>query len=124
MGRDKALLPVAHGRTLLEQTAALVAPLVPDVRVAVQPGVTPDPVRRRFPLLTDPAPDLGPTGGLRAARAADPGAAWLVVACDLPGLTAEALAALVAGRDAAAAPSRCAPYTNPLRWRAFAAGRR
>lgn len=103
MGRDKALLPVADGRTLLEQTAALIAPLVPDVRVAVQPGTPPDPVRRGFPLLTDPAPDLGPTGGLRAALAADPGAAWLVVACDLPGLTAAALAALVAGRDAAAA---------------------
>jgi GTP cyclohydrolase I len=100
MGRDKALLRV-DGQTLLERTADILGAFVTDVRVAVQPGSPADAVRRRFPLLADPAPDLGPAGGLLAALAADPAAAWLVVACDLPGLDRATIAALVAGRDPA-----------------------
>lgn len=100
MGRDKALLDLG-GETLLERTVRLLREFVDDVRVAVQPGAVPDAVRARFPLVSDPAPDLGPAGGLLAAHAADPAAAWLVVACDLPGLDRATLAGLVAGRDPA-----------------------
>jgi GTP cyclohydrolase I len=98
MGRDKALLEI-NGQTLLERTAALLREQVADVRVAVQPGGALDPVRAHLQPLVDPGPGLGPAGGLLAAHGADPAAAWLVVACDLPGLDRAAIATLIAGRD-------------------------
>jgi len=55
-----------------------------------------------------PLPDtflgLGPLGGILSAFRHDPNAAWLVLACDLPFLTADVLRQLVAGRQ----PSRLA----------------
>jgi molybdopterin-guanine dinucleotide biosynthesis protein A len=47
---------------------------------------------------------LGPVGGILSAFQRDPNAAWLVLACDLPFLTATTLRELVAGRQ----PSRLA----------------
>jgi GTP cyclohydrolase IA len=102
MGRDKATLPI-DGTTLLQRTAALVGMVVADVAVAVRPDRPVDAARAAFPLLKDPGHGLGPGGGLRAAHAADPAAAWLVVACDLPGLDVSLLRSLAAGRDPAMA---------------------
>ena len=42
----------------------------------------------------------GPLVGILSAMAAQPGRAWLVVACDLPLLTRLTLDTLIAGRDA------------------------
>jgi molybdopterin-guanine dinucleotide biosynthesis protein A len=44
-------------------------------------------------------PGKGPLSGILAAFEARPDASWLVVACDLPRLDREVLAALVSGRN-------------------------
>jgi GTP cyclohydrolase I len=98
MGRDKAAL-VLEGRTLLERTVALLQEFTMRVSVSVRKDQQDDALRRGFHLLPDPTPELGPAAGLLAAHAADPRAAWLVVACDMPWLNRDTLARLVAGRD-------------------------
>lgn len=100
MGRDKAAI-VVSGATLLEAAVRLVAPFVADVRVAVRSDQAADPLRRRFHLLLDPPGLAGPAAALVAAHGDDPAAAWLVVACDMPGLDAGTLAALAGARDPA-----------------------
>jgi molybdopterin-guanine dinucleotide biosynthesis protein A len=53
----------------------------------------------QLPYLQDQFLNLGPTGGILTAMQANPNAAWLTVACDLPFLRAETLQYLVAQRD-------------------------
>lgn len=98
LGRDKAALAIG-GASLLERTVALLGRVVPDVRVAVRPDQLADPLRRRFALLTDAFEGVGPAAGVLAAQGFDPAAAWLVLACDMPGVDASALNALVAARN-------------------------
>jgi molybdopterin-guanine dinucleotide biosynthesis protein A len=69
-----------------------------------------------------PLPDtflgLGPLGGILSAFRHDPNAAWLVLACDLPFLTADTLRALAAGRQparlATAFQSPSSDFPEPL----------
>lgn len=112
MGRDKAALVIGT-RTLLEDTVDLVKPFVASVKVAVRPDQVDEPLRRRFDLLSDPPGLAGPGAALVAAWRHAPDAAWLVVACDMPGLTPEVLAALVAARD---------PHRGGTAWRGPHAG--
>lgn len=98
MQRDKALLDYA-GKSQLERAVELLASVTPDVRVSVRADQAGDPLRSRFAQVVD-GPDVqGPAAGILAAQQADPQAAWLVLACDLPRLDAATLATLVAGRD-------------------------
>lgn len=101
MGRDKAALEYG-GRTQLERAHALLAPLVAHTFVSVRADQAAEPLRARFAQVVD-APDgpPGPAAGLRAAQLAHPGAAWLVVACDLPFLDVATLQHLIARRDPA-----------------------
>jgi molybdopterin-guanine dinucleotide biosynthesis protein A len=101
MQRDKALLDYA-GQTQLERAVALLQQVTNDVRVSVRADQIHDPLRSRFAQVVDGSGVQGPAAGILAAQQADPAAAWLVLACDLPMLDAATLAALVAGRD----PSR------------------
>lgn len=89
MGRDKATLRL-DGRTLARRAADLLAAVCPEVVVAdrgrgVVPGV---------PSVADGA-GRGPAAGLLGAAREAPGRALLVLACDLPGVPAPLLAALV-----------------------------
>ncbi|HKP98234.1 MAG TPA: NTP transferase domain-containing protein [Fibrobacteria bacterium] len=54
------------------------------------------------PQIHDSFHDMGPLGGILSALKAHPGAAFLVIACDLPFLDGPSLAALAAGRDPSA----------------------
>jgi molybdopterin-guanine dinucleotide biosynthesis protein A len=81
MGRDKALL--SWGDTdLLDHALARLRMVTDDVRILSGPE------RRYFdrgvPVVVDPAPDLGPLGGLAAALEAASGAEILLVGVDLP----------------------------------------
>jgi molybdenum cofactor guanylyltransferase len=91
MGRDKALLPYG-AVTLVEHVAARVAAAAGSVALVGAPE------RYRalgFRTLRDRAPGLGPLAGLCAALGAS-GASWnLVVACDMPLVTAEFLSRLL-----------------------------
>ena len=112
MGRDKAGILI-EGTTLLERTVALLDGCVTSVRVSVRADQVDDQLRRQFPLLPDAGTGLGPVNGLRAAHLEDPAAAWLVLACDMPGLDRRVIEALVAARDPArAATSWRSPVTG------------
>ena len=98
MQRDKAALEYA-GQTQLARAVALLEPLVARVFVSVRADQLGDPQRANHACIVDVVPDLGPIGGIHAALHAHPGAAWLVLACDLPFLDAATLQQLIAGRD-------------------------
>ncbi len=92
MGQDKAELP--WGATdLLGHALARLRTVVDDVRILSGP-------ERRFsdrgvPVEVDPAPDLGPLGGLVAALEAAPGGDVLLLGVDLPLIRPALLARLI-----------------------------
>jgi molybdopterin-guanine dinucleotide biosynthesis protein A len=87
------------GREQREVAAALLAEVCQDVFVSCRAEQAAE-----LPAGLQPLPDtflgLGPLGGILSALRFDPNAAWLVLACDLPFMTADALRQLVAGRQA------------------------
>jgi molybdopterin-guanine dinucleotide biosynthesis protein A len=99
MGRDKATLDYG-GRTQLESAHALLSRHCERAFVSVRADQASEPTRARLPQIVDGAAGSGPIAGIAAAQAAHPGAAWLVVACDLPLLGDATLEYLVAQRGA------------------------
>lgn len=106
MGRDKAILAYQEGVPHVRRTADLLADVCERVFVscrADQAGENENPVLASLPSSVGRIPDTfeigGPLNGILSALATFPDAAFLVVACDLPFLSAEALATLVAERD-------------------------
>jgi molybdopterin-guanine dinucleotide biosynthesis protein A len=91
MGRDKALLPF-RGGPLAAHVAAAVAEAAGSVALVGDPGKY---GRLGFPVLPDRSPGAGPLGGIETAlshTAAD----WnLVLACDMPAVSAEFLRGLL-----------------------------
>lgn len=98
MGRDKAAIELA-ARSLLDRAVTNLRNVVPDVRVAVRPAQAGDPLRAAYPLVLDEFNGMGPAAGLLAAHAQFPDSAWLVIACDMPLISAALLAQLLAVRD-------------------------
>lgn len=97
MQRDKAGLEYA-GRAQLARAMELLAPRVARCFVSVRDEQRLEPGRAAYPSIADLQPDLGPIGGIQAALHAHPQHAWLVLACDLPFLTAATLDHLLASR--------------------------
>jgi molybdopterin-guanine dinucleotide biosynthesis protein A len=95
MGRDKALLPWGNS-TLVELIAGRVLQAAGSVTLIGPPD------RYRslgFPALADLVPEFGPLGGIYTALSAT-AAGWnLVVACDMPSVTAELLEELLAAAE-------------------------
>jgi molybdopterin-guanine dinucleotide biosynthesis protein A len=112
MQTDKGALHY-HGLDQRQYTAALLSEFCPDVRVSVrldQAASLPSGLK----ALPDTFLGLGPLGGILSAFQADPNAAWLVLACDLPFLTRDTLEYLVGNRQ----PARMATsFRSP--WDAF-----
>jgi molybdopterin-guanine dinucleotide biosynthesis protein A len=98
MKRDKAALLYA-GKSQLDRAVELAARCVDRVFVSVRPSQSVDATRARYPLIVDSLPGQSPLIGIRSALAAEPAAAWLVIACDLPFLGKETLSRLLAERD-------------------------
>jgi molybdopterin-guanine dinucleotide biosynthesis protein A len=98
MQRDKATLDYG-GQGALERTLALLAPLVGEACVSIRADQAGDPRRAAHACLPDLIAGIGPIGGIHAALHADPTAAWLVLAVDLPFLDAATLQQLVAARQ-------------------------
>lgn len=101
MGSPKQLLAV-RGQALLEGVAAALAPHVERL-VLLGDGVVPQSLARLERLVDSPAA-RGPLAGLLAAFACAPQAAWIAAACDLPRVSAAAVAWLLTQR----APGRVA----------------
>ncbi|KID86047.1 molybdenum cofactor biosynthesis protein C [Metarhizium guizhouense ARSEF 977] len=102
MGEPKHLLSMGHGSTLLQHPFDLLHEVCPSEKVYISLAQESPPA----PLLggrkdaakfiydsepNDSSESAGPAAGIIAAHRADPGAVWLVVACDYPLLTTEAL---------------------------------
>lgn len=100
MGEDKASL-VVGGRTLLEGSVELLQQLVISVHVGIRADQATDQLRRRFAVLIDEPGLAGPAAALAAAWQHDPACAWLVLACDMPGVERGGLDVLIAARDPA-----------------------
>jgi molybdopterin-guanine dinucleotide biosynthesis protein A len=99
MGRDKALLP--YGRaTLIEHVAAQVAAAAGSAALVGPPARY---ARLGYPVIPDCFRGGGPLAGIQAALAASPAQWNLVVACDMPGVTAEFLQELLAAAEASGA---------------------
>ncbi|MCU0450045.1 MAG: NTP transferase domain-containing protein [Bernardetiaceae bacterium] len=96
MGHDKGLIAY-HGRPQREYALDLLAPFCERAFISCRPDQVAE--LAHLPHLPDTFLGLGPLGGILSAGQAHPHAAWLVVACDLPLLTARTLAYLVQHRD-------------------------
>ncbi|MBC6991307.1 NTP transferase domain-containing protein [Hymenobacter sp. BT491] len=98
MQTDKGRLRY-HELEQREYAAQLLAAVCQDVHVSCRPDQLADLPPGLTPL-PDRFLDLGPMSGLLSAMQLDPNAAWLVVACDLPFLSAATLQHLVEHRNA------------------------
>lgn len=112
MGRDKAALVYQDGVPHARRTADLLAAVCERVFVSCRADQESDPALAGIEKIPDAFEIGGPLNGILSALAAHPGKAFLVAACDLPFLSAEALATLVAARDAGRAMT---VFENPLR---------
>jgi molybdenum cofactor guanylyltransferase len=104
MGRDKTLLEL-EGEPLVQRAANLVRPLVSEVTLVISapPSLAPEGTNRDstfgLPTVADNWPDAGPLGGIATALAAATSPWCLILACDMPFLTAEWLAFLLGRID-------------------------
>jgi len=97
MGRDKASLVVfGGGPTQAQGAVALLRKFCARTCISLRPGQAVPAGLEAMPVLQDSPLAQGPLAGILAAFEEDPGAAWLVLACDLPFVSGELLALLVA----------------------------
>jgi molybdenum cofactor guanylyltransferase len=107
MGRPKALLPY-HGTTLVEFVAECVREAAGSVALIGGPlqfG------HLGLPVFADTIPGCGPAGGILTALQATATDWNLIVACDMPGISAEALCDLL--QRAETAPTACVAAAAP-----------
>ena len=97
MGTDKAAVQFG-GDALLDRAVVALSGVVAEVYVSARQVQRKEVLRSAYPLIVDKHADIGPAAGILAAHVADPAAAWLVIACDMPLLDKESLAILRDGR--------------------------
>ena len=117
-GRDKSAL-IVEGLPILDRQMAALAEVTDDVMLVVGEQTTPP--RADVRIVRDRVTASGPLGGLDAALAAARHDALVLLACDMPFVTARFLAhllALTAGADAVVPRTErgyhplCAAYTR------------
>jgi molybdopterin-guanine dinucleotide biosynthesis protein A len=95
-GEDKALVRIDE-RTLLERTVDLIRSL--GLPAAVITGPARDYSFVQCPIHRDEMPGKGPLGGLHTACVRYPGADFLMLTCDMPGVSRDVLKELIESRD-------------------------
>lgn len=98
MGRDKALLKRGD-QSQLAFAVSVVSECVDKVFVSARSDQKDDEERARFPQIVDRYQDIGPVAGILTALEDYPEADWVVVACDLPNISAETISRLLQYRD-------------------------
>ena len=97
MGRDKSELNY-HGKSQWEHLIDLIRPYCSQVFLSCNSRQASE-LRDKHPIIEDAFFNLGPMGGILSAFRADPNAAWLVLACDLPYLSESTLQFLLKNRN-------------------------
>ncbi|QIP18040.1 NTP transferase domain-containing protein [Spirosoma aureum] len=101
MGQDKSVLAY-HNKPQREHLTDLLQACCNKVFWSVNGHQAAELADVEQPLIVDAFDNIvGPLNGILSAFQAMPDAAWLVVACDMPLLTAQSIHALVIGRDPA-----------------------
>ena len=97
MGTDKAQLVYRNGEPELERLARLCQEAGVPPHISLRQG----PAENGYdhPVIEDRFVGLGPAGAICSAFLSDPDSAWLVLACDLPLLDEQTIAALIEARD-------------------------
>ena len=98
MGRPKHLIEDESKATWLERTTDILRPLV-DGLIVSGAGMLPEKLSD-IVRLTDIPGVVGPLTGILAASRWQPTVTWLLVACDMPHITPEAIHWLLSGRRA------------------------
>jgi molybdopterin-guanine dinucleotide biosynthesis protein A len=100
MGSDKAALNFS-GQTLLARAMAAMQSVVDNVFVSARGEQQSSAGREAYPFIADSlGPDVrGPAAGILSAHCAHPDAAWLVLAVDMPLVTAAVLKRLLSERS-------------------------
>lgn len=96
MGSPKQLLVDAAGQTWLERTCRRLEKCVERVVISGS-GALPDSLPG-FEVIDDLPGIPGPLAGIAAVLAAYPHVSWLIVACDMPNITVEAIEWVLAQR--------------------------
>lgn len=116
MGVDKGMLDY-HGKPQREYLYELLAGQTSQTFISCRPDQVAD-MPQGFQTIPDTFLNLGPYGALLSAFRAFPDKAWLVAACDLPFIDAEAISWLLQQRDpskmATAFQSPVEPFPDPL----------
>jgi molybdopterin-guanine dinucleotide biosynthesis protein A len=111
-GIDKSALAVGT-RSILDRQLSLLRGLTPHILIVIGQGSPAPPVD--VPVVVDRVPRAGPLGGIYTALMEAPTDRVLVVACDMPFLTAPFLEQLAArGADVDVAVPRSAAGRHPL----------
>lgn len=98
MQQDKAKLKI-HAEPQLRHAYALLNEACDRAYVSTRPGQAGDELFGELPRIEDRIAGVGPLGGILSAQMEHPGAAWLVMACDLPFVTREVLRQIRAMRN-------------------------
>lgn len=98
MQQDKSLL-CYHDRPQAEHCYSLLDAHCERVFVSTRPGQWDDATMAHLPQLHDRLVGMGPLSGILTAMTTYPLAAWLVLACDLPFVSADTLSNLITGRN-------------------------
>ncbi len=98
MQSDKSLLNY-HGKPQTEYCYHLLKDHCEHVFVSTRQGQWDDNTFAHLPKLYDRFLEMGPLSGILTAMTTHPEAAWVVLACDLPNVTAETLSTLITGRN-------------------------
>jgi molybdopterin-guanine dinucleotide biosynthesis protein A len=99
MQRDKGALEYRPGETQIDVAMKLLEGRVTRAFVSVRTEQSQDQARAKYPQIVDRGGVEGPIAGISAALAEHPGAAWLVLACDLPFLDEGTLDQLIGSRS-------------------------
>ena len=111
MQTDKTLL-VYYDKPQVRHTYELLQQFCPQVFVSNRPDQHNIETYAQLPQIHDTYADIGPLGGILTALETLDGQAWLVLACDLPLITAPTLGRLIAQRN----PDKLATaYQNPVK---------
>ncbi len=100
MGRDKAsMILLGNGQTQAANALRLLEGSCVRVFLSLREGQEKPEGCGSVEILRDVVSCGGPLAGILTAMRHDPGAAWLVLACDLPFVDASVVSLLLAGRD-------------------------